>query len=132
MTTVGRSAFMSAHARDHLLDVGDRRFRLDAVAEIEDQSALAVARQYIIYRAIECRAARDQRQRIEIALHRHLALHGLPDHRGVGSPVDADGIDAGRADIIRQLPGSAAGKADDLRVRYLLAYAFDNAPCRLD
>ena len=50
-----------AHPRDHLLDMRDRRFLLDAVAEIEDQPAVRKIRQYIIDRAVERCSARDQR-----------------------------------------------------------------------
>ena len=59
--------------------MGDRGFRLDAVAEIEDQPALRVIGQHIVDGAVERGAAGDQRQRIEIALHRDQALHALAD-----------------------------------------------------
>src|SRR5690242_12830394 len=68
------------HPLHHLLDMGDRRFRLDAMTEIEDQRALAVIRQHIVDRAIERVAAGDQRERIKIALHRGAALHAFADH----------------------------------------------------
>jgi hypothetical protein len=67
------------HPPDHPLDMRDRGFRQDAVAEIEDQPSFRVVRQHIVDRAIERRAARDQRQRIEIALHGSFGLHPLAD-----------------------------------------------------
>jgi len=40
------------------------------VTEVEDQPALCVIRQHVVHRAVERgAAARDQHQRIEIALH---------------------------------------------------------------
>ena len=120
------------HPLQHLLDMRDRGFRLDAVAEIEDQPALRVIRQHVVDRAIERGAAGDQRQRIEIALHRDAVLHALADQRRLGRPVDADGIDAGCLDISRQQRAGASGKADDLRIRHFLAHALDDAPGRLD
>jgi hypothetical protein len=45
------------HALQHLLDMGDRRLRLDAVAEIEDQPPLRKIRQHVVDRAVERGAA---------------------------------------------------------------------------
>src|SRR3954463_7255595 len=63
----------------HLLDMGDRGLRLDAMTEVEDQPAGGVIRQHVVYRAIERRAAGDQRQRIKVALHRNAVLHAFAD-----------------------------------------------------
>ena len=52
----------------------DRRFRQNAVAEIENKRPAGEGLQHRIDAAIERRAAGEQRQRIEIALHRHAAL----------------------------------------------------------
>ncbi|SFV17186.1 hypothetical protein SAMN05192541_12799 [Bradyrhizobium arachidis] len=41
------------HPLDHLLDMGDRRLRLDAVAEIEDQPPLRKVRQHVVDGTIE-------------------------------------------------------------------------------
>ena len=79
--------------------MGDRRLRLDTMAEIEDQAPLRKIRQHIVNRAVERIAAGDQHQRIEIALHGDFALHALADEGGLGGPVDTDGVDAGRLDI---------------------------------
>ncbi|MGY4291730.1 hypothetical protein ACVWXO_010996 [Bradyrhizobium sp. LM2.7] len=48
------------YALQHLLDMGDRRFRLDAVAEIEDQASLREACEHVVDRAVERIAAGDQ------------------------------------------------------------------------
>src|SRR5665213_2202696 len=89
------SSGMRPHPLDHLLDMRDRGFRLDTVAEIEDQPAFGVIRQHVVDRPVERSAAGDQRQRVEIALDRHAVLHVLADQYRVGRPVDADRVDAG-------------------------------------
>src|SRR6266404_9954744 len=43
-----RSTLITSHPLQHLLDVSDRGFRLDAMAEIEDQPAFGVIRQHVI------------------------------------------------------------------------------------
>ncbi len=125
-------SLISSHPFHHLLDMRDRGFRLNAVAEIEDQPAAGVIRQHIIDRSIERGTTCDQHQRIEIALYRDTALNFLADQRGLGGPIDADGIDAGRFDIGWQQRAGPARKTDDLCVRYLLAHAFDDAFRRFD
>ena len=67
------------HPFHHLLDMRDRGFRLDAVAEVEDQTAGGEIRQHVVDGAIQRSAARDQYQRIEIALHRDAALNLVAD-----------------------------------------------------
>ena len=44
---------MRPYPLDHLLDMRDRGFRLDAVAEVENQPATSVIRQYVIDRAVD-------------------------------------------------------------------------------
>src|ERR1700731_681561 len=63
------SAPTPPHPLQHLLDMRDRGFRQDTVAEVEDQPAAGEIRKHVIDRLIERRATRDQRQRIEIALN---------------------------------------------------------------
>ncbi len=89
----------AAHALEHLLDMRDRRLRQDAVAEIEDEWAARQRRQDVVDVAVERRAAGEQRQRIEIALHRHARLELLARERAVDRPVEADRVDAGSLDI---------------------------------
>ena len=57
----------------------DRGLRLDTVAEIEDQPSPGVIFQHVVDGTIKRRAARDQHQRIEIALHGDAVLHALAD-----------------------------------------------------
>ena len=47
------------HPLQHLLDMGDRGFRQDAVAEVEDQPAGRVICQHVIDRSIEGDAAKS-------------------------------------------------------------------------
>src|SRR5882724_7367262 len=63
------------HPLEHLLDMRDRGFRLDAVPEVEDQPAGGVILQHVVDGAIERGTAGDQRQGIEIALNRDAVLH---------------------------------------------------------
>src|SRR3954470_13764119 len=119
------------HALKQLLDMGDRRLRLDAVAEIEDEPPLRKIRQRVVDRAVERGAACDQHQRIEIALSPSLGLHALADEGRLRGPVDADSVDAGRLDEPGELRTGTARKADDLRIRHLGAHALDDAPGRL-
>src|SRR4051794_35982283 len=74
-----RLPLIRPHPLYHLLDMRDRGFRLDAVAEVENQSAASVVRQHVVDGTVERRTARNQRQRIEIALHRDAVLNALAD-----------------------------------------------------
>ena len=76
---IADSTAIRPHPLQHLLDMRDRGFRLNAVAEVEDQPAAGVICQHVVDRAVERRAAGDQRQRIEIALHGDAVLHALAD-----------------------------------------------------
>ena len=77
----------------HLLDMRDRRLRQDAVAEIEDERPAGERLQYRIDGAVERLAAGQQRQRIEIALHRPAALDAARARIKIDHPVEADRID---------------------------------------
>src|SRR5450432_886028 len=68
---------LAADALEHGLDMGDGRFRHDAMPEIENERPLRKRLQHCIDRPLERRPARHQHQRIEIALHRDPALHPL-------------------------------------------------------
>src|SRR5436853_5435458 len=63
----------------HLLNMRDRGFRLDAMAQIENQAAAGEICKHVVDRLVERGAARDQRQRIEISLHRDPVLHTFSD-----------------------------------------------------
>ena len=55
----------------------DRRFRQNAVAEIEDERTAAKVRHDIINLVIERRAAGKERQWIDITLNRHPRLQRI-------------------------------------------------------
>ena len=63
-----------SHLRDHRLDMGDRRFRRDAVAEVEDQRTVAERIEYSVDPGLQRIAAGDETLRIEIALDRAFLL----------------------------------------------------------
>src|SRR3954452_3362854 len=108
---------VGAHPLQHLIDVRDRRFRLDAVPEVEYEPALAEVRQHVIDRLIESGAACDQRKRVQISLHRDPVLYVVADQRRFGCPIDADRIDASRFHISGQQRPGPPWKPDDLRTR---------------
>src|SRR5215218_8299063 len=51
------SALVPSHPLEHLLDMRDRRFRLDAMAQIEDQPPVREVYQHVVDSPIECGAA---------------------------------------------------------------------------
>src|SRR5579872_7439868 len=104
----------------------DRGFRQNAMAEIEDEAATGVILQDIVDRAIERRAARDQRQGIEVTLNGDTILNMGADQGWLSRPIDADAIDAGPVHIVGQKRAGPSGKTDDLCVGGLLAHAFDD------
>jgi hypothetical protein len=83
-----------ARPQQQLLDMRDRRVGQDAVAEIEHMRALGESGKDPVDRGVERRAAGDQRERIEIALHRQVrGQRGMRPDR-IDGLVDADRIDA--------------------------------------
>jgi hypothetical protein len=98
--------------------MGNRGGLLDAVAEVEDVGAAGEGVKDSADRVLQRFAAADQRQGIEIALHRHpvgqLAIRPI----GIGGLVDADGVDAAFARIGAKL---AAGRREleDKRLRMM-------------
>src|ERR1044072_3705203 len=99
--TLGLRSF-APHAREHLFYVGDRRLGQNAVAEIEDEGLVRERGEHVVDRTVERGAARQQHQRIEIALHRPAALDALARKRPVDHPVEPDGIDLDLLHIARQ------------------------------
>src|SRR5208282_6614395 len=86
LLAAGSSAFsgmcrLSADPRDEVLDMSDRRVRQHPMAQIEYERPARKRLQNGIDRAIERRAADQQRQRIEITLDRPLRLDAVP-HEG--------------------------------------------------
>ena len=79
----------------------NRRFGLDSMTEVEDQAPARVIFQNVIDRTIQCSAACDQHQRIEIALNCNAALHAFLDQRGLCGPIDTDAIDTGAFNKMR-------------------------------
>ena len=67
---------------------------------------------------VERRAAGEQHQRIEIALHRPRRLDLLAREAAIDHPVESDRIDRDPLDIAPQRRAGAARKPDDLRVRH--------------
>src|SRR6218665_3832499 len=66
------SILSAANAPDQMLDMRDRRVGHDPMAEIEDMGTRRERRKDAVDRGVKRGAARNQRERIEIALHREL------------------------------------------------------------
>ena len=81
------------------IDVIDRRFRQDAVAEIENMSGTAAgAAQDFRHAAFDFFRRSEQRDRIEVALHGDVVADRGPAVVEIDAPVQADDIAAGGAD----------------------------------
>src|SRR5450756_838602 len=84
-----------AHALEHLLDMRDRRRRQNAMAEIENERAAGQHRHHVIDFALECGAAGEQRQRIDIALHHDPRLQHVARDLALECPIEPDAVHAG-------------------------------------
>src|SRR5450631_577877 len=105
---------LAADALEHGLDMGNGRFRHDAVPEIENERPLREGLEHRIDRPLERRPSGHQHQGIEIALHRHPALHPIADESAIHGPIDADGIDRQFVDVTPQERTGATREADHL------------------
>src|SRR6266478_4652325 len=116
-----------AYACKHPLHMCDRRLRQDAVSEIEDEGPLGKCLEYVVHRAIERSAADEQRQRVEVSLHRHAPLDLITRKNGINRPIEADRIDRDVFDVAQERGTDATRKSDHLRARYVAAYLCDDA-----
>src|SRR5215471_11325410 len=126
-TYMRRSILCPAHARKHLLHMCDRRLRQDAVSEIEDEGPLGKHLKYVLHRAIERSAADEQRQRVEISLHRHAPLDLITRKNGIDRPIETDRIDRDVFDVAQERSADATRKSDHLCARYLAAHLRNDA-----
>src|SRR5580704_6251294 len=94
--------------------MSDWRARQNAVAKIENERLVPEGFEDSIDRGIERDAARKQHQRIEIPLHRTLRLDVLAGKIELHHPVEPNGIDGNRIEIIVQFGSSATWKPNDL------------------
>src|SRR3954468_18771422 len=105
------------HASDQLLDALDRCLRQDAVPEIEDVRASAHRLQDMIGPPGQRLASGDQRQRIQIALGRHMSGKTRQHVHGIERPVEGKPVaDAGSREAM-EMRTAAAHEDDDLRLR---------------
>src|SRR3546814_19965077 len=112
-----------------MLDMGDRRIGDDAMAEIEDMGARRKSRKDAVDRRIERLAARDERQRVEIALHRQMIGQGRIGPDGVDRFVQSAGIDPGPTTIGGEFTAPPFRKADQRRVGHkALPSLYDSTP----
>src|SRR5262249_31095860 len=116
-----------AYACKHLLHMCDRRLRQDAVPEIEDEGPLGKYLEYVVDRAIERGAAHEQRQRIEVSLHRHAPLDLITGKNAINRPIEADPINGDVSDVAQERGAHPTRKSNHLRARYVAAYLRDDA-----
>src|SRR5215471_17128238 len=116
-----------AYACQHLLHMCDRCLRQDAVSEIEDEGPLGKYLEYVVDRAIERCAADEQRQRIEVSLHRHAPLDLITGKNAINRPIEADRIDWNVFNVAHERRADATRKSNHLRIRYVAAYFRDDA-----
>src|SRR5262252_5230736 len=116
-----------AYACKHLLHMCDRRLRQDAVSEIEDEGPLGKYLEYVVHRAVERSAADEQRQWIEVSLHRHAPLDLITGKNRINRPIEADRIERHVFDVAQERSADPTRKSDHLRTRYVAAYFRDDA-----
>src|SRR6516225_8010339 len=116
-----------AYACKHLLHMCDRRLRQDAVTEIEDEGPLGKRFEYVVHRAIERSAADEQRQRVEVSLHRHAPLDLITCKNAINRPIEADRIDRDVFDVAQERGADATRKSNHLCAWYVAAYFCDDA-----
>src|SRR3977135_2483021 len=71
---LSRQASCSAHTGEHLLNMGNRGLRHDAMPEVEDEWPGRKRLEYSVDRPVERDTAGDQHQWIEVTLHRQAGL----------------------------------------------------------
>src|SRR3546814_19298342 len=82
-----------------MLDMSDRRVGHDAMAEVEDMGTIGEGRKDAVDRRIERAAPRDERERVEIALHGKMRRQGGIGPDGIDRLVESDRIDPGLVGI---------------------------------
>src|SRR6187399_2495236 len=91
------------------LDMFQRRWREDAVAEIEDVTrASAGPGQHVVYRREDPIDRSKQQRRIEVALDGAIVSDSLPCLVERRTPVGADHVAAGLSHLRQDRPGSDA------------------------
>src|SRR5262249_43759060 len=121
-----------AQARQHALDVCDGRLRQDAVSQVEDKRALREYLENAVDRAVERSAAGDQRQRIEVALHRYAPLDLVPHKYRIDGRIETHGVDRHVLHVAQQCAADPARKSDDPGRRHLRTHLRGDALRGLD
>ncbi len=106
-----------AHPRDQALHVGDRGFRNDAVAEVEDVRAAAGRGEDVVDSAVQSLSAGDEGERVEVALRRRARRQGRQRARRVERPVERERVPDAVAGEPLEMPAAAADEDDRARLR---------------
>src|SRR6202044_1507636 len=99
----------------------DRRFGQEAVAEIENMRAALKAAQHALDLLVEAPSARNQRQRIKIALERYPLGQSSDGGSGISGGVEANRVDPSEPSEFGKLCACAARKSDQPRLRRFVA-----------
>ncbi|PAV93663.1 hypothetical protein WR25_13239 [Diploscapter pachys] len=100
-----------------MFDMRDRGELADAMAEVEDVRPVTEGGERPVDARVQGRTTGEQRQRVEIALHRQpLRQHRVCPGR-IHCLVEPDRVDASLTGIGGELAPCPLGKADDDRVR---------------
>src|SRR5262245_23310272 len=113
-------------------DVVDRRLGQNAMPEIEDEGARAKGGEDRLHAPVEARAAGDEKDRIEIALHRNESLQPVLDESERLAGIAADCIDARLLGVALGVEACAAREADHGRPWRRFLHLLDDPPGRGD
>src|SRR5262245_40136306 len=113
-------------------DMVDRRLGKNAMPEIEDEGARGERGEDRLHAPVKGGTARDEKDRIEIALHRDESLQPVFDESERLAGIAADRIDARLLGVALGVEACAAREADHGRARRLLLHPLDDPPGRGD
>src|SRR3954468_9509432 len=110
----------------------DRCLRQDAMPQIEDERATGKCRENLVYSAVERLTARQQEQRIEIALQRNAWWNLRARRREIDGPIKSDGINFHFPNIRIDPQPCSARKSNHSRIRNFGPYLCNQATHWLD
>src|SRR5437764_2204451 len=121
-----------AHALEHPLDVCNRRLWQNPVPKIENERTASKGLQHVINASFESLTPGQEHQGVEIALHRHAALHLLARKSSIDRPIEPDRVDRNLLHVARQHGSGTTWKPDDPRTRNRAAHIIDDLAGRID
>src|SRR5262245_32672199 len=113
-------------------DMVDRRLGKNAMPEIEDEGARGERGKNRLHAPVKAPAARDEKDRIEIALHRDESLQPVLDESQRLAGIATDRIDTRLSGVALGVEACAAREADHGRPGRLFLHPLDEPPSRGD